>query len=157
MNVKILILVVVVIVVVGVSVFALQDYFAPKPAGQDWRTGAGTARQPPSGLSKNQTVFDQYFSNMVLVTDGWSGVEDATESFSSSDNVVVLADAKSTVTLLVYVDDAGNRGLFTGVEKEQNTAVGLSAINMGKFQPSSYIVRVLVNDVCIDNLVFEVT
>ena len=94
---------------------------------------------------------------MGLVTDGWRGFEDTTESFSSSDNVIVLVNATSTVTLSAYVDDSGNRGLFTGVEKEQNVDVGLTAINLGKFQPSSYIARVLVNDVCIENLVFEVT
>ena len=156
MKAKILILILITIIVVGVLFFASQNFFAPKSVDQDWRTGTGTARQPPSGLAKNLTVFNQYFSNIVLVTDGWSGVEDATESFSSIDNVIVLSDAKSTVTILVYIDDAGNRGLFTGVEKEQNLTVGLTAINLGKFQPSSYVVRVIVNDVCVENLVFGV-
>lgn len=93
---------------------------------------------------------------MFLVTDGWNGFENITESFSSGDNVIALVNATSTVTLLAYVDDSGNRGLFTGVEKEQDLTVGLTAINLGRFQPSSYVVRVIVNDVCVENLVFEV-
>ncbi len=157
MKARILILILVAVVVVSGLVYLFRDYLVPKPAGQDWRTGPGTARHPPSGLAKNLTVFAQYFSTMSLVTDGWSGFENATESFSSNDNVIVLANATSTVTLLVYVDDSGNGGLFTGVENEQNITAGLTAINLGKFQPSTYVVRVIVNDVCIENLVFEVT
>ena len=107
-------------------------------------------------LVKNLTALAQYFSKMVLVTDGWNGFENITESFSSGDNVIALVNATSTVTLLAYVDDSGNRGLFTGVEKEQDLTVGLTAINLGRFQPSSYVVRVIVNDVCVENLVFEV-
>jgi len=158
MKAKSLILILVVIVaVVGVLIFALRDSFLPKPTGSDWRTGPGTARNPPSGLTKNETVFAQYFSEMGLVTDGWIGFEDIANTFSSNDNVIVLANSTNAVTLLVYVDDTGNRGLYTGVEAEKNVAVGLEAINLGKFQPGSYIVRVFTNDVCVENLVFEVT
>lgn len=156
MKARILTLVLIIVVIAGGLVYLFRDYLIPKPAGQNWRTGPGTARQPPSGLAKNLTVFAQYFSKMGLVTDGWNGFENITESFPSSDNVIVLVNATNTVTLLVYVDDSGNRGLFTGVEKEQNLSVGLTAINLGKFQPSSYVVRVIVNDVCVENLVFEV-
>src|SRR3990172_816299 len=153
MKAKSLILILIVIVaVVGVLIFALRDSFLPKPVGSDWRTGPGTARNPPSGLAKNQTLFAQYFSNMGLVTDGWAGFEDVTNSFSSNDNVIVLANSTNAVTLLVYVDDAGNRGLYTGVEAEKDVGVGLEAISLGKFQPGSYIVRVFTNDVCVENL-----
>jgi hypothetical protein len=85
-----------------------------------------------------------------------TGLKISTVSFSSDDNVIALVNATSTVTLLAYVDDSGNRGLFTGVEKEQDLTVGLTAINLGRFQPSSYVVRVIVNNVCVENLVFEV-
>jgi len=60
------------------------------------------------------------------------------------------------VTLLAYVDDMGNHGLFTGVEKELAMPVGLGTLNLGKLQPGSYVVRVIVNDVCVKNLLFTV-
>ena len=154
---NLILLLIVIAAVVGVLIFALRDSFLPKPASLDWRTAPGTSRNPPSGLAKNQTVFAQYFSEMGLVTDGWTGFEDVTSSFSSNDNVIVLANCTNAVTLLVYVDDSGNRGLYTGVEAEKNVAVGLTAISLGKFQPSSYIVRIFANEVCVENLVFEVT
>jgi phenylpyruvate tautomerase PptA (4-oxalocrotonate tautomerase family) len=47
--------------------------------------------------------------------------------------------------------------VVTDVEAKQDLATGLTTISSGEFQPSSDIVRVLVNYVCIENLVFEVT
>lgn len=159
---NLIVIIILIAAVVGVLLFAMRgsffsEPFYPEPVLQDWRTGPGTARQPPFGLAKNETVFAQYFSEMSLVTDGWTSFEDATNSFSSSENVILLANCTNAVTLFVYVDDAGNRGLYTGVESEKNTVAGLGTINLGKFQPSSYIVRVFANDVCVENLVFEVT
>ncbi|HEY4675409.1 MAG TPA: hypothetical protein VIH48_05080 [Candidatus Bathyarchaeia archaeon] len=156
MKAKILIPILIIVVVVVALIFLYPNYLSPNPTGQNWKTGPGTARNPPSGLTANQTVFAQYFSNMGLVTDGWSGFENATESFSSNDDVIVLVNATNTVTLLAYVDDMGNHGLFTGVEKELAMPVGLGTLNLGKLQPGSYVVRVIVNDVCVKNLLFTV-
>ena len=157
MKAKILIPIVIVVVAAVALIFLYANYLSPKPTDQDWRTGPGTARRPPSGLTANQTVFAQYFSNMGLATDGWSGFEDVTESYSSNDNVIVLVNSTNTVTVLAYVDDTGNGGLFNGVEKELAMPVGLGTMNLGKLQPSSYVVRVIVNDVCVKNLPFTVT
>jgi hypothetical protein len=154
-----LIVILVAVVLIGVLAFAVLNQPASNqtPNGQNWRTAAGTNRSPPSGLTKNSTLFAQYFAKMDLVTDSSTGFDSATQSFTSAQDVIVLANTTSPVTLLVYVDNTGNRGAYTGVEKEQPLPLGLTALNLGKFQPSTYVVRVLVNDVCIENLQFTVT
>ena len=161
---NLIVIIVVIAVVVGVLIFTLRGSFFPpafypEPVQslEDWRTAPGTVRQPPNGLVKNETVFAQYFSDMSLVTDGWTSFDDATNSFSSSQNVILLANCTNTANVLVYVDDAGNRGSYAGIESERNTTIGLNTIYLGKLQPGSYIARVLANEICVGNLVFEVT
>ena len=56
MKARILTLVLITVVIAGGLVYLFRDYLIPKPAGQNWRTGPGTARQPPSGLVKNVTA-----------------------------------------------------------------------------------------------------
>ncbi|MFQ5951417.1 MAG: hypothetical protein ACE5KH_04975, partial [Candidatus Geothermarchaeales archaeon] len=136
-----------IVAVVGVGlVYFLLGPTDQRPASEDWRSGEGTTRRPPSGHSADETVFGQYFSDMGLVTSGWSGLDDVRDTFSPGDSVSVLVEVTDSVAVLVYVDDLGNRGLFTGVEREQSLTPGLEAIDVGTFAPGSYVARVVVND-----------
>ncbi len=128
------------------SILACGSFSPPESCGDEI---GGTA---------DEALFGQYFESMELVnantwqpgTQGENGVE-----FAAGEPLLIMFDAKTDVEVRACIQNTVGGG---GIAFDQTSSFssGENEFSLGVFEPSSYVIRVIVDGVLVKNFPFEV-
>jgi len=118
---------------------------------------------PPScgeeiGGTADTTIFDEYFNGMALVSQqtGQPGEDsDQGARFAQAEALEIQADAKSDVAIRACIQPLSGQGELQYDETE-TIAQGEHSLDLGTFQPGSYVIRVIVDRTLVKNFPFQI-
>lgn len=112
-----------------------------------------------AGGTANEESFNQYFSEMLLYdeTRGGSPLIDteAGPTYFSDTPVSVEVESTTSVEVRFCVEERRGGGEIN-FDEIRTVSEGENIISLGVFNPGSYIVRVIIEDVLVRNLPFVV-
>ncbi|MEW6092999.1 MAG: hypothetical protein AB1531_03440 [Chloroflexota bacterium] len=132
--------------VLTLSVLACGSFSAPESCGDEI---GGTA---------DDVLFGQYFESMELVsantyqpgTQGENGVE-----FAAGESLLIMFDAKTDVEVRACIQNTIGGGEIA-FDQTSSFISGENEFSVGVFEPSNYVIRVIVDGVLVKNFPFEV-
>jgi hypothetical protein len=141
---------VIVAVIVGGFVLAV---FVPltEPDGSGWNY------ELPGDGSQDEEALALYYSEIGMVPSGAGNSSAISETFGASETYDFFGNVRAAHEVKIWVDSRDTGEHVTGSEILEDLTVGINTINMIQFNPGKYVARVIVEDVLVRNLVFEIT
>jgi hypothetical protein len=118
---------------------------------------------PPKGCgddiggTADEALFGQHFSSMSLVSQvtGQPGQDsDNGAEFDKADILTIQADAKAEVAVRACVQFRSGGG-DVPFDQTRTLAQGPGSLDLGTFEPGSYVVRVIVGGTLVKNFPFQ--
>ncbi len=118
---------------------------------------------PPScgediGGTADAATFDRFFNSISLVnqTTGQPGPDsDQGMQFTQGDPLALQVDAKADVTLRACVQPTGGQKEIS-FDETQTLSQGQGTLDIGAFDPGTYVIRVIVDTTLVKNFPFQV-
>jgi hypothetical protein len=126
---RLFMLVIAVVIVLGLVMVVLVPLVLD-PDGDGWDY------ELPGDGGANSTAFALYYSEMGLV---------------------LYFNVTKAHTVRLWVDSRDTGDHMVGTEEQEDLLGGITTLNMMQLNPGSYVARVIVDDVLVRNLIFEIT
>jgi len=118
---------------------------------------------PPScgaeiGGTADTATFDQYFNTMALVSQetGQPGEDsDKGAKFGQDEPIQIQVDAKAEVPVRACVQPLSGQGEIA-YDRTDTIGQGERSLDLGPFEPGSYVVRVIVDGTLVKNFPFQI-